>query len=115
MIQQPLLDTPTWTRVPRDGERGDETNGQALIRGPMGRLAVIFSDGDGWDHVSVSRTDRIPIWQEMCWVKDRFFDPEDCVVQFHPPASRYVNTHPFVLHLWKWQGGEFPQPWVGLV
>jgi hypothetical protein len=37
----------------------------------------------------------------MCWVKWSFFDDEECVVQFHPPQSKYVNRHPFVLHLWK--------------
>ena len=57
-----------------------------------------------WDHVSVSLVGwehKTPSWDEMCLVKDLFWGEEDCVVQFHPPRSRYVNTHPGVLHLWR--------------
>lgn len=74
-------------------------------------LKVIVSDGsdwqaeqlpgEPWEHVSVSTARRCPTWEEMCWVKGLVFDDEDCVVQFHPPQSKYVNRHPFVLHLWK--------------
>lgn len=32
-------------------------------------LAVIASDGDGWEHVSVSLPTRCPTWDEMCRVK----------------------------------------------
>jgi hypothetical protein len=78
------------------------------------RVAVIASDGgltDGpWEHVSVSRRDRCPLWDEMCQVKSLFWDAEDCVVQYHPPASRYVNAHPFCLHLWRRPGYAFPLP-----
>lgn len=63
-----------------------------------------------WEHVSVSLADRCPTWAEMCKVKDLFWGPEECVVQFHPSASDYVNQHPFCLHLWKWRRGAFPQP-----
>ena len=64
-------------------------------------LQIIASDGMGWEHVSVSTSRRTPIWEEMCGVKDIFWDEEDCVVQFHPPKSEYVNCHKFVLHLWR--------------
>jgi hypothetical protein len=89
---------------------GDAFNGAAIMRTAYGALRILFSDGMGWDHVSVSRPDRCPTWPEMCLVKDRFFDPDDCVVQFHPPQSMYVNDHPHCLHLWRWRGGEFPMP-----
>jgi hypothetical protein len=71
---------------------------------------VIASEGLGWEHVSVSRRDRCPTWEEMCQIKDLFWDAEDCVVQFHPPASEYVNNHPRCLHLWRQIGSEFPLP-----
>ena len=67
-----------------------------------------------WEHVSVHIDDwgnqRTPSWGEMCLVKDVFWDPEECVVQFHPPKSDYVNNHPHVLHLWKLKNGKFPRP-----
>ena len=61
-------------------------------------------------HVSVSAKDRCPTWGEMCWVKDQFWGPEECVIQYHPPRSRYVNAHPFCLHLWRPVGLDLPQP-----
>lgn len=75
-----------------------------------GSIKVIVSDGLGWDHVSVSLNDRCPTWHEMNWIKNLFFDPECCVVQFHPPESRYINNHEFVLHMWHKQGHEYELP-----
>lgn len=74
------------------------------------RLTVIVSDGGGWDHVSVSCTHRTPTWSEMCWIKDLFFEPEEAVVQYHPPASAYVNVHPNCLHMWRCQTADMPLP-----
>lgn len=71
---------------------------------------VIAGEAFGWEHVSVSRRDRCPTWEEMCQVKDLFWGAEDCVVQFHPPQSEYVNNHPRCLHLWRQIGAEFPMP-----
>jgi hypothetical protein len=65
------------------------------------KLAIIASDGFGWEHVSVSTRHRVPSWDEMCFVKSLFWDEEDTVIQFHPPKSEYVNQHPNCLHLWR--------------
>jgi len=76
-------------------------------------LKIIASQGDDeipWEHVSVSLRDRVPTWDEMCWVKDQFFDDEETVVQFHPPRSEYVNCHPFCLHLWRPMRDVIPRP-----
>jgi hypothetical protein len=73
-------------------------------------LRVIASDQFGWEHVSVSRKDRCPTWEEMCQIKDLFWDDTDCVVQYHPPRSEYVNNHPHCLHLWRQVGCNFPMP-----
>jgi hypothetical protein len=83
------------------------------VPGPCGeKLTVMVADGDdtGWEHVSVSTRRRIPNWIEMSWVKDRCWEPEDTVVQFHPPHSRYVNNYSVVLHMWRYVRGEFPAP-----
>ena len=71
---------------------------------------VIASDGGGWEHVSVSMRARCPTWEEMCFVKDLFWGPEDTVVQFHPPKSDYVNNHKYCLHLWRQVGVEIARP-----
>lgn len=64
-------------------------------------LKVIASDGDGWEHVSVSLPMRCPTWDEMCKVKALFWDDEDAVMQLHPPRSTWVNNHQYCLHLWR--------------
>lgn len=74
------------------------------------RVFVIASDGLQWEHVSVSRRDRCPTWDEMCQVKAIFWDDEDCVMQLHPPKSDWVNNHSFCLHLWRPLDAEIPLP-----
>lgn len=71
---------------------------------------VIASDGEGWEHVSVSLPSRTPTWEEMCYIRDIFWQDNDCVVQFHPPKSEYVNNHPNCLHLWKPIGKQIETP-----
>lgn len=88
-----------------------ENNGLFLIRKGALLLNVIASDGDDWDHVSVTRVDgMMPNWDTMCYVKNLFWDAEDCVVQFHAPKSEYVNNHPGCLHLWRKQGAVYETP-----
>ena len=92
----------------------DGNNGafQLQVRGVT--LFAIASDGLGWEHVSIhkkqGRKTRTPNWDEMCAVKDMFWDAEDAVVQFHPPKSSYVNDHPHVLHLWRPIEAAIPLP-----
>ncbi len=86
-------------------------NGAFIVLLAHGQVVqCIVSDRFGWEHVSVSRQDRVPTWGEMDQVKRLFWGPEDCVVQFHPPESRYVNMHPFCLHLWRPLEAHLPQP-----
>ena len=76
----------------------------------------IISDGEGWEHVSVTvhpkrkLATRTCTWQEMCFIKNLFWTEEETVVQFHPPKSEYVNCHAFCLHLWRKVGSEFELP-----
>ena len=78
------------------------------------KMFAIVSDGMGWEHVSVHVLDgkalRTPTWNEMCYVKDLFWDDEDVVMQLHPKKSEYVNNHPHVLHLWRPVEKEIPTP-----
>jgi len=94
--------------------RGDPF-GAFRLQGPCGAALVIMANdawegSHGWEHVSVSNRHRTPNWQEMCFVKDLFWNDEDWVVQFHPARSQYVNLHPYTLHLWRKPGTEFPTP-----
>lgn len=116
------------SRVPDALERGRITvgpfkttaeyafTGAFFVRAPSRMMLKIIASeasipgGPPWDHVSVSTPNRAPTWDEMCFVKSLFFDDEECVVQYHPPRSDYVNYHPNCLHLWRWDGGAFPRP-----
>lgn len=75
---------------------------------------IIVSDGEDWEHVSVHVTsdgkERTPTWAEMCRIKNLFWSEEDCVIQFHPPKSEYVNNHKHTLHLWRPINQTIPQP-----
>jgi hypothetical protein len=77
------------------------------------KINVIIDDGatTGWEHASVSieGMKRLPNWEEMCLVKETFWDAEECVIQFHPPRSVYVDNGP-ILHLWKQVGKEYETP-----
>lgn len=86
----------------------------------FGEFLVFSSNSKGWEHVSVSkickgRKRKLPSWEEMCMIKDLFFEPEELVVQYHPKSSEYINFNPGVLHLWKKQDVEFPNPPMELV
>lgn len=86
-------------------------NGAFLIKYETYEVYCIASDGGGWEHVSVSySTTKIPSWNMMCFIKNMFWDEEDCVIQFHPPKSEYVNCHPTVLHLWRKVGTNIETP-----
>lgn len=77
-------------------------SGAFLIPFKGSKLTVIAGDNeDAWEHVSVSLKSRCPIWDEMCFIKDLFWKEEECVMQYHPPKSIYVNIHPYCLHLWR--------------
>lgn len=87
-------------------QRGSGPFGAFSIDSPNRTVLKIIASGaheisEGWEHVSVSLKNRCPNWEEMCFVKDLFWLPEECVIQFHPPKSDYVNCHPYCLHLWK--------------
>lgn len=92
-----------------DSEHGN--NGAFLVKLKISQtVLVVASDGMGWEHVSVSRKDRCPTWEEMSQIKDMFWDGDDCVIQYHPAKRDYVNIHPYCLHLWRPVGIDFPQP-----
>lgn len=113
-----------WTHLEafrkRTGPYGSETgrrDGAFFLKIGKTEIICIVSQGCDeipWEHVSARAIDykgeRTPLWSEMCYIKDLFWDEEECVIQYHPPRSDYVNNHPHVLHLWKPIGIEFPRP-----
>ena len=88
----------------------DGGSGEVKIGGWKG--SVIWSFGGGWEHVSVApyRNYITPSWDDMCKLKEMFFKDEECVVQFHPPKSEYINNMPNCLHLWRPIKEAVPMP-----
>jgi hypothetical protein len=67
--------------------------------------AGIEEDGQKWVHVSISREDREPSWEDLTTVKRLFLGDERWAYQVIPPQSEFYNVglpgrglH--VLHLW---------------
>lgn len=94
------------------GVLGDEHNGAFKIPIDNKIFFVIASNGLGWEHVSVSiqNVERCPKWNEMCKIKDMFFEDEEVVMQLHPKKSEYVNIHDYTLHLWRPIEKDIPTP-----
>ena len=93
--------------------------GHVGVDGGMGEIhlgpwsgSVIWSFGGGWEHVSVCPYQKriTPSWDDMCKVKEIFFKDEECVVQYHPPKSEYINNMTNCLHLWRPIEQEMPMP-----
>ncbi len=100
---------------PLGSDPGSINNGAFEITMKRNEKAfVIASDGFAWEHVSVHMIKKgraaTPTWDEMCRIKDLFWDGEDCVIEYHPPKSRYVNNHKNCLHLWRPMGRDIPLP-----
>lgn len=59
-----------------------------------------------WLHVSFSRKDRIPTYEEMCEVKEIFVGAEKTAYHVFPPRSKHVNIHANCIHLWHCIDGD---------
>ncbi len=79
----------------------DGNNGVFYVRVKQKKLTVVASDGEEWEHVSISYPMRTPSWADMHAIKKLFWDSQDLVVQLHPPESDYINNCSTVLHLWR--------------
>lgn len=64
-------------------------------------LNFMFSIQMGWEHLSVSMPSKTPSWDQMCVMKEIFFEDEEECFEYHPKKSDYVNIHPHCLHIWR--------------
>lgn len=65
--------------------------------------SVVFSNNEGgYEHVSFAPySGKIPKWDDMCELKELFWDCEEEVYQIMPKKSQYVNIKDNCLHLWR--------------
>lgn len=94
------------------GDTGNNKSGMFHLPSPVDEhpIRVLASCGYDWDHVSASRIDRCPTWEEMEYVKKMFFRKNETVMQLHVPEEDHINCHPYCLHLWRPQFMEIPRP-----
>lgn len=85
--------------------------GVAYLRKRSQTLALISIrvENDHWDsvwvHLSVSRPDRIPDWDELAELK-KLLMPDLKAIQVFPTEAEWVSIHPNVLHLWARLDGQ---------
>jgi len=94
------------------GVYGGDEGGAFSVPSPIDRkpLTIIASNGEGWDHVSVSRPNRCPNWIELEHVKRLFFEEHETAMQLHVPSDDHISVHDFCLHLWRPQEMDIPRP-----
>lgn len=103
------------TTGPLASTAADGNNGAFSIPYPYVsslEMKIIASDGDGWEHVSVSWPTRKPNWVEIDFVIRQFWGEGDVIVQFHPTPQGVPLAeprHPHTVHLWR-PKTPFPVP-----
>lgn len=63
-------------------------------------------DGRRWVHVSCSRRDRMPSYEDLCLVKRLFIGRDRKALQVFVPEAEHFNFHAFCLHLWHCVDGD---------
>lgn len=58
-----------------------------------------------YKHVSLSHESRLPSWKEIKAVKEKYFG-DVTVIQVLPDSKKYINIHPYCMHLWKYIGSK---------
>lgn len=103
----PTVLPPLWAIL----ERGED--GAKYLADTLGLAAIlscrIEADGRAWLHLSVSRSSRVPSWRELRECKDIFLGDREAY-SVMPPESRYVNLHPFCLHMFALLDGSTALP-----
>lgn len=69
-----------------------------------------FTRSFGWEHLSVSLARKCPTWEQMCFMKDQFWNDDEVCFQLHPKKDDYINNHSYCLHIWKPIDQEIPTP-----
>ena len=70
----------------------------------MGRCNILVSQQRvGW-HLSISRKDRLPSWEEIRDARYACIPDEATMALLLPPRSEYVNVHEFCIQLYEIPG-----------
>lgn len=64
------------------------------------RSKTTLNDESTWIHLSISRHDRLPSWEEISKVKNEFLGAEIEAYQVLAARQDHINVHKNCLHLW---------------
>lgn len=92
-----------------------EDGARYIYQGMRGYHTVILSgatelDGRVWLHLSVATPTKLPSWELLKFVKDCFLGPKRQAIQVLPSEERYINQHPYCLHLFTCISDDDPIP-----
>lgn len=57
-------------------------------------------DGKNWLHVSFSRRNKMPDYNDITFIKKHFVGEDRKAIMVFPSKDEHVNIHPYCLHLW---------------
>ncbi len=111
---KPIKHTMTGRSLPNGWDGRQVNEDTAYFYHPITHMKIIetvappgiYGDPRRWHHVSLSFPDHLPTWEDLGMVKRIFMGHDVTALQVLPPVSRYVNLHPFVLHLWRSLDGD---------
>lgn len=89
---------PNWKEGPPwgDGRTFHSNSPSLLVICDIAQKA----DGKFWLHVSFSRKNKIPSYQDCLLVKKLFVGKDRAALQIFPTENKHINIHPYCLHLW---------------
>jgi len=67
----------------------------------LGKCLVFVAIENGLWHLSISRKDRSPNYEEIKEARYKFIPDEVYMAQIFPPKKEFVNVMPFCHHLWE--------------
>lgn len=89
---------------PETLRRYPQLEGQRCFEHRNGRRVIVtvgrHDSGGWWLHVSLSRANRIPSYEDLADVKRVFVGDGVQALQIFPKRERHVNIMPYCLHLW---------------
>lgn len=115
MLTIPVLD---WGQAPVPiNANGSRLPGYKFVQTydpPTDRLMVMVCwqphAGRWFWYVSYSRPGRVPDYHDTLTVRRAFVPRDWYCCQVFPPERHHVNQHPYCLHLWAPEPGQWPFP-----
>lgn len=78
------------------------------------KIMVMESIDNGFHHISMSHPHRIPTWDEIKFIRNKFGDPNKFYAMVFPPEEFYVNFHSFCMHLFEVKSENEILTWKGM-